>query len=705
MNDDFNWLPYDEEEQQPVEQRSRRGLSRLAPRFLRRRGRTPAGASAQESASSGRRGLSRLAPRFLRRRGGTATGASGQESTSSGRRGLFRFIPGFLRRARAAPTESPAADLALQMGDRPVEELDDRLLALRDRALSRPEQETPSSREALYDVDEVLVTPEIIHRPGGVISPLALSKAQQEQVELLRDMAGGKPLQDETETEGGLLSRGGRVFSLTAVPNLLTSLLMLLVLALPFVSTGFSEGELPPLEFHEDRHSSTTAFNKLDNLTLDDYVLVAFEYGPTAAGELDALADVILRHIFAQGTKPIIVSSNPIAVVHARNVIAEIERSVAPVSTQLVENRDYYVLRFLSGGVLGLRDLSRNFGSIVNYSARGKLTGLEFTSIDEMTLMVLIAERAEDVRHWVEQVATETDTEFIAATGYSAKLLAQPYVDAHEDIVGMFVGIRDAYTYNQILQLNYADYELPPPREDSDTEVEEAAATSTPTETATTTPSQTSTSSPTETPTPEPQATPTPTVEPTEQEPVVEPLAVEPVATATPILNPVAEVIAQVLVNIRRRPNTAADILAVAAAGDTFPVLGENGDGSWVNILLPEGIEAWIASFLVEQYLAPADGTGGGQPDDSASAANERTFLRIEFSMRLGKNRPRFSQVNPPVRGDRAEFVLLRVDQQEETRLHAMTLGTIAAVLVIVAGNLIHLMSALTRRRRASKRK
>ena len=700
MNDDFNWLPYDEEEAQPLEQQSRRGLSRLVPRFLRRRGGTPADTTGQESASSGRRGLSRLVPRFLRRPGDTATGASGQDSASSGRRGLFRFIPGFLRRARTAPTESTAADLALQMGDRPVEELDDRLLALRDRALSRPEQETPSSREALYDVDEVLVTPEIIHRPGGVISPLALSKAQQEQVELLRDMAGGKPLQDETETEGGLLSRGGRVFSLTAVPNLLTSLLMLLVLALPFVSTGFSEGELPPLEFHEDRHSSTTAFNKLDNLTLDDYVLVAFEYGPTAAGELDALADVILRHIFAQGTKPIIVSSNPIAIIHARNVIAEIERSVALVSTQLVENRDYYVLRFLSGGVLGLRDLSRNFASIANYSARGKPTGLEFTSLDEMTLLVLIAERAEDIRHWAEQVATETDIEFIAATGYSAQPLAQPYVDAHDDIVGMFVGVRDAYTYNQILQLNYADYELPPPREDSDTEGEDTAATSTPTATATTTPSQT----PTSTPTPEPQATPAPTVEPTEQEPVVEPLAVEPVATATQILNPVAEVIARGLVNIRRRPNTAADILAVAAAGDTFPVLAENGDGSWINILLPEGIEAWIASFLVEQYLAPADGTGGGQPDDSASAAKERTFLRIEFSMRLGKNRPRFSQVNPPVRGDRAEFVLLRVDQQEETRLHAMTLGTIAAVLVIVAGNLIHLMSALTRRRRASKR-
>ncbi|MCY4018164.1 MAG: SH3 domain-containing protein [Chloroflexi bacterium] len=669
-DDDFNWLPQEEE---------------------------------QEAAQQSRRGLFRFLPRFRRGRGGAAASAPSEESSLSGRRGLFRLIPRFLRRARSAPTEATAADLALEMGERPVEQLDDRLLALRERAQSRPEQETVSPREALYDVDDVLVRPEIIHRPGGVISPLALSKAQQEQVELLRDMVGGTALPDDSQSEGGLLSRGKRLFSLGAIPHLLVSILMLLALALPFVATGFSEGELPPLAFHEDRHGTTTAFNMLDNLTLDDYVLLAFEYGPTAAGELDELADVILRHIFAQGSKAIIVSSNPITIVHARNVIAAIERSVAPVSTRLVENQDYYLLRFLSGGALGLRDLSRNFGSIVNTSARGMPTGLGFTSLDEMTLMVLIAERAEDVRHWAEQVATETDSDFIAATGYAAQPLAEPYVYAHEDIVGMFIGVRDAYTYNQILQANYADYELPPRREDPGTGDGESAPTPSPTPTATATATPTATPTPTATETPQPQATPTPTATPTEPEPELVQLAVAPAATATQIPSPVAEVIAQGPVNIRRRPNTASDILALAATGDIFPVLGENGDGSWINILLPDGIEAWIASFLVEQYIAPADGTGGGAPDGSARAGDGQTVLQFDFSLRLGKTRPRFYQANPPAQGDRAEFVLLRDGRQEEQRLDAMTLGTIAAVLVIVAGNVFYMMRALTRRRRASQ--
>lgn len=652
MNDEFNWLPYEEEGAGAARQ-SRRGLSRFLPRLRRGRASAP-----------------------------------GEESEASGRRGLFSLIPRFLRRARSSPAESTAADLALQMDERPIEQLDDRLLALRDRAQSRPQH----PREALYDVDDLLVQPEIIHRPGGVISPLALSKAQQEQVELLRDMASGTALPDDDESQGGLLSRGQRLFSLETIPHLLVSILMLLALALPFVSSGFSEGELPPLEFDADRRGAFAAFNLMDKLTGADYALVAFEYGPTAAGELDELADVILRHIFAQGAKPIIVSSNPIAIVHARNIIAAIERSVAPASTRLEENLDYFILRYLSGGALGLRDLSRNFGSIANTSARGAPTGLALTSLDRMKLIALIAERAEDIRHWAEQVATETTSEFIVATGYAAQPLAQPYVDAHEDIAGMFVGLRDAYTYLQMLRAQYDGHEIQRQREDPPPVVEDPVAFPTPTHTAM--PAATGTPKPALTPTPKPM----PTAIPTEPKP-----SPEPTATATSTPSPMVRVTAPDFINIRRRPNTASDILAIASEGDTFAVLGENGDGSWINIRLPDGIEAWIASFLVEQVPSPAGAVES--LDASTRAEDARAVLRFDFSLRLGKTQPRFYQADVPAPTDRAEFVLMRAGKQEEQRLDAMTMGTIAAVLVIVTGNVFYMLRALTRHRRASNRR
>ena len=328
------------------------------------------------------------------------------------------------------------------------------------RPVRNPEVE---SRQALYDVDEVLVSPEILHKPGGVISAAALSKAQEQQVELLKDIVGGA---GQAEKAGG--SRflpSAALFSLSAVPRALGSVVLCLMVALPFVSSDFSEGQLPPSEFGEDRPGATTVYDLLDNLTADDYVLLAFEYGPAAAGELDAIADLFLRHIVAQRAKPLIVSSNPIAIVHAQNIIRGINRSVAASGNELQRGRDYFILRYLPGGSLGLRELSENFADVARVSHKGELTGLEFDSLEEMAAVVLIAERAEDMRNWAEQVVSEVgSTRLLAASGYAAAPLAQVYADSMEQIVGLVVGYRDAYTYGEKLQLNFGPL-LPAARE------------------------------------------------------------------------------------------------------------------------------------------------------------------------------------------------------------------------------------------------
>lgn len=670
MNDDFSWLDNEDEDSAPDSKRPSR-FSRLSGL---RRGDSSAADSPATEASPGR----------LRR--------------------ILGAFPAFLSRLRRSRSEVSAADLALQRDERPIEDLDDRLQALRQRSSAHPESAAESGGQALYDVDDVLVTPEIIHRPGGVISAVALSKAQQEQVALLRDMVGSSAQTAESEPSSRRFFRPRSVFSLDAAPQLIGSILLLLVIALPFVSSDFREGELPPSDFHEDRQGVTAAYNWLDNLTRDDYVLVAFEYAPTAAGELDPMADIILRHIMTQGTTPIIVSSNPIAMVHARNVIAKIERSVAPASISFAENRDYYLLRYLSGGALGLRDLSENFGSVIRFSSTGKATGLGLTSLDDLTLMVVIAERAEAIRNWAEQVATETETKLIAASGYAAQPLSQPYVDGSGDIIGLIVGIRDVYTYGEKLEAIYADFTPDPGRV-----VEQPTATPTPTATATATPTETATEPPTPTeteiePVVEPLGAGPATVEPTSTAtPLVAtataPPVVVPSATATTALIQVIEVTAGGLVNIRRQPNTTSDILGVAEAGDVFEVIGRTDDGSWINFLMAEDIEAWIAEFLVDQYQMRLDEF---RAVESASADRAQSVLRVEFSLRLGKNRPRMYQVDRPGSPERPEIVLLRDRQHEIAQLDAMTLGTIAAILIILTGNVFYAMRGLLQRRRGT---
>lgn len=692
MNDEFNWLEYSESVERAAaeveETTSRRGLRR----FLPRRPKLP--------------GLPRLPrlpsrprlPRWSRPR-------------LPGLPSLPR-LPSLRRRAQTSASEQPSAsELLGGQTNRPVEELDDRLRALRERSGNSVPPAAATPNQSLFDVDEVLVSPAFQQKPGGVISAVALSKAQQQQVEMLKDIVGG-PLQSQ-EGDGRKLPRPTKVFALSAFPRLLGTALLVLLVSLPFVSSDFAEGDLPPAEFAEDRHGATTFYNLLDNITQDDYVLVAFEYGPAAAGELDSLAELLLRHIFAQRATPLIVSSNPIAVVHAQNIIREINRSVLDEEARLAADEDYFLLRYLPGGALGLRELSENFGDVARVSARGQLTGLDFSSLNEMTLLVLITESAEDLRNWAEQVLPEVENmDLLVATGFAAQPLAQAYVDSLDDVVGPVYGIRDAYTYGEKLHANFGALLPSPPEQEpevepvlvsgvsdsvsntgvSETQVERDRATALPADTATPAPTATqfatatATSLPTGTDTPAPTATDTPA----------------PTATEATFL--AVEVISPQRVNIRRGPTTVDDVLALGYPGDLYEVLGTNGDGSWYQIALDGGLEGWVAAFLVEEREVTASQLAGAGANDSASRPRERAVMRLDFSFRLGKNQPRYYQAQAPDTGDRPELVLLRDRSQEAPRLQAMTLGTVAATLVIVIGNLLYAVRGLLRRESSNAR-
>ncbi len=671
MSEEFNWLEYSEEME---------------------------AAALEEEGRSGRRGLRRLLPRLpsLRR-----PALPRMPGIPRPRLPKLR-LPSLRRRGGARESHQPsAADILGEQLNRPLEDLDDRLRALRERSVEAS-QPAPS-HQALYAVDDLLAGPALQDRPGGVISAVSLSKAQQQQVEMLRDVVGGAP---EAANAGGRSPRFFSGFALSAAPRLLGSAVLLLAVSLPFVSSDYAEGDLPPAEFHEDRHEPTTFYNLLDNLTGDDYVLVAFEYGPAAAGELDILADLLLRHILAQRAKPIIVSSNPIAIVHAQNVIRAINRSLDLAGEQLLHGEDYFLLRYLPGGALGLRELSENFDDVARISAKGLPTGLQFDTLDEMTEIVLIAASADDIRHWVEQVASAAEgRRLLVATSYAAQPLAQAYADSLDQVIGPIVGIRDAYTYGQKLETNFGallpaeaspqepEFEQLDADASSDSQAEgrrgpelpaeDAIATALPqpTETAPPTATYFATDRPQPTDTPAPRATDSPTA----------------TATATEAPVRVVVVTSGQRVNIRRGPTTVDDILGLGYEGDMFEVIGANGDGSWYEILLPGGVEGWIAEFLVDERLVSAAELAGAQA--SASAADtqrgERAVLQREYMLRLGKPAPRFYQAQAPASGDRLEVALNRDRAQEIPRLEAMTLGTLAAALAIIFGNVIYAARAL----------
>ncbi len=680
MSEDFNWLDYAEpEESAPEPPRRRRRFAPRLPRLpqLRRPAR----------------------PRLPR----------------------LPSLPALRRRSALPPAQRSATDLISDQAERPLDELDERLQLLRERSVDSA-QGAATPQPALYDVDEVLATPEVARKPGGIISAVALSKAQERQVELLKDIVGGAQAD-----EGGdrRVKPSRALFSLGAAPRILASVMLFLVAALPFASSDFSQGDLPPADFPAERSGPAAVYNALDTLSRGEYALVALEYGPTAAGELDAFAELVLRQLFARGAKPLIVSSNPIAIARAQNIIRRLAPAEASAAGGLRAGLDYHILRYLPGGSLGLRELSENFGAVARVSHKGALTGLELDSLDDLAAIALIAERADDLRNWAEQVATELrQTRLLAFTGYSAAPLAQVYADSADAIAGVIIGYRDAFTYGEKLQREFSTVNPAPTQP---TVIPTATAT-TPVydePTATVAPSMTVPALVTDLPPPTPEppladTTPISDLPPATVDPGLratdpsaesgQAQAERPLASATPLPSATAtlatmrivEVISPREVRIRRGPTTVDDILRLARAGDRFEALGANADASWYKIALGDGLEGWIAEFLVEAKTVTVAEFVASQAEASARLPDENYHLRWDFIVSLGKNRPRIYQAPAPPASDSAAFVLNRDRSAEIPRLAAMTLGTIAAALVIALGNVFYAFGALRSRRRVS---
>lgn len=590
-----------------------------------------------------------------------------------------RFLPRIRRRRLASqPGEQPSAtDLLGGQSERPLTELDQRLRALRERSLGIERKE---EWQELYDVDQALTSPVLQEKPGGVISAVALSQGQQAQVDLLTEIVGRQS--DATPAKRGLVRRAGR--SLLSIPRLLTSALLLLFVALPFVSSDYAPGALPADEFAEDDPQAAAFYAALDSIAADDYVLVAVEYGLGAAAELDALTDLALRHIFARGGRAVLATSNPIAFVHAQNIINDIRARAAQAGLRLINGRDFMLLQYLPGGGLGIRELSENFADIARRSQPDASTSLPVRSLADMKLLLLVADSADDVRNWVEQALPEAgDARLYAAASLAAEPLTSAYVQDIDRFAGLVVGLRGAYTYGAMLDAAFG-VDAQPQVYDPDVLIEATAHTGNeePGENSAVeaapslTPLPTATPRPTNTPTPPPASTPAP--------------------TATTAMIRILEVTSpQSPVNIRVGPSTAQATLGLAYTGDTFEVLDTNADSSWYKILMSNGWEGWISAIVVSEGLVPESASNN---DDSASNTRERSVMSRFYPRRYGNIEPRFSQANPVTGSALGAIIQLRERGGEAQRLQALTMGTLAAVLAIALGNLFAAIGAMVRR-------
>ncbi len=645
-------------------------------------------------------------------------------------------IPDWLRDA-ATSTEGTlsAAGIIRQQKDRPLEELDDRLLALRESGLSISTEQTEDKASTqrlanvLPGVKEALIPTTLPMTEMGLDTGFKMTPEQTKNAQMLLGLVG---LSAQTSAAGDTVNVSNRRAKRQSLPiaRVGITLILLIAVLVPFF-VPINLGTLPPLAFPAGSDEEM-AFNRIQALAPEAQVLVAIEYTSTGAAELDDLTQMLLTHILQRGARPILVGTQPVGLLHAESLLTDIAGEAA-------RNRAYYVIGYLPGTTLGLRNLATNPQAIFDQDIRGATTGLLIDDLDDFALIVMITENVDNLRNWMEQVAPSVQTPFVVASGFAAMPLIAPYTNQRADIP-LLVGYQDAYTYNALLR-----GEAPPavPTETATEQPTEviplATAEVVATEQIETTQEVVPTVPTTAVPTALPTITPSPTLPPTNTATVPPPTATQTATlrptvtpspttppTNTPSPTPTIEPLIEVgtvggtaTINARTGPGISFGVAAQLQQGTQVRVLGYNDQRDWVQIQLPDGREAWIAAFLItietipeSQFPTPAPESGSRQIEPNTAQTTGQTQARRHYMglWRLQRPHPaRLEQQATPAPESTPDvlpaaatpfFVDVTVPQIEnrENRWQAMTLGILAAVILITLGNIYYIVRGLLRR-------
>jgi hypothetical protein len=246
--------------------------------------------------------------------------------------------------------------------------------------------------------------------------------------------------------------------------------LLLAAVALPLLAGRYAPAwlrdQMPGVFYQQGREvrlspAAVALYSAIDSLEPSAKVLVAFDYDPSAIGEMEPVARAIVQHLMDRRARIVAVSLLPSGGAIAQRLLDDLAAQRPEYSAGY--GKDYVNMGYVPGQAAAVRLLGPSLVQAMpvdfpgNRSATLPIMG-EIGGLSSLDLIVELTAAQDSLRWWIEQAGAEYGVPLGVGVSAALEPLALPYYEAdHRQLAGLVGGVSGAAAYERLLVSAYAD--------------------------------------------------------------------------------------------------------------------------------------------------------------------------------------------------------------------------------------------------------
>ncbi|MGE5222508.1 MAG: hypothetical protein ACM3PY_08730, partial [Omnitrophica WOR_2 bacterium] len=182
-------------------------------------------------------------------------------------------------------------------------------------------------------------------------------------------------------------------------------------------------------------------------------VLIAFDYEPGIAGEMEATSSAMIEQLSERGAFLALVSTTPTGPLLGERLVQNLNQSTGRPAA------GYANFGYIPGGASGLLAFAENPRLVLPYDLRSQYAWnsgplLQVNHLSDFALVMVLTEKPETARNWIEQVQPflqAKKTPLLMVTSAQAEPMVRPYYESSpRQVNGLVSGLAGAAAYETL---------------------------------------------------------------------------------------------------------------------------------------------------------------------------------------------------------------------------------------------------------------